>query len=101
MLHIGKDEQRKRLQERIDDPAKNWKFSLGDLDVRKQWNAYQDAYEKALDATSTEAAPWYVIPADSKTHRNLMIARLMVRTMKEMKLKVPAGDAGLKGLVVR
>ena len=101
MLHIGKDEQRKRLQERIDDPAKNWKFSLGDLDVRKQWNAYQDAYEKALDATSTEAAPWYVIPADSKTHRNLMIARLMVRTMKEMKLKVPVGDAGLKGLVVR
>jgi PPK2 family polyphosphate:nucleotide phosphotransferase len=101
MLHIGKDEQRKRLQERIDDPAKNWKFSLGDLDVRKQWNAYQDAYEKALDATSTEAAPWYVIPADSKTHRNLMIARLMVRTMKEMKLKVPVGDAALKGIVVR
>ncbi|RYE52423.1 MAG: polyphosphate kinase 2 family protein, partial [Rhizobiaceae bacterium] len=101
MLHIGKDEQKKRLQERIDDPAKNWKFSLGDLEVRKQWDAYQDAYAKALDATSTEAAPWYVIPADSKTHRNLMIARLMVRTMKEMKLKVPAADPALKGLVVR
>ncbi|HSU24135.1 polyphosphate kinase 2 family protein [Comamonadaceae bacterium OTU4NAUVB1] len=101
MLHIGKDEQKKRLQARIDDPAKNWKFSLGDLDVRKQWSAYQDAYEKALDATSTDAAPWYVIPADSKTHRNLMIARLMVRTMKAMKLAAPVGDAGLKGLVVR
>ena len=61
----------------------------------------QDAYEKALDATSTDAAPWYVIPADSKTHRNLMIARLMVRTMKAMKLAAPVGDAGLKGLVVR
>ena len=101
MLHIGKDEQRKRLQARIDDPAKNWKFSLGDLDVRKQWSAYQDAYEKALDATSTEAAPWYVIPADSKTHRNLMIAQLLVKTLREMKLAVPPADPALKGLVVR
>ena len=101
MLHIGKDEQKKRLQARIDDPAKHWKFSLGDLDARAHWDAYQDAYARALDATSTEAAPWYVIPADSKTHRNLMIAQLLVKTLREMKLAVPPADPALKGLVVR
>ena len=100
MLHIGKEEQRKRLQARIDDPAKHWKFSLGDLDARAHWDAYQDAYARALDATSTEAAPWYVIPADSKTHRNLMIAQLLVKTLKDMKLSVPPADPALRGLVV-
>jgi PPK2 family polyphosphate:nucleotide phosphotransferase len=100
MLHIGKDEQRERLQARIDDPSKHWKFSMGDLDARKKWDAYQHAYAKALEATSTDAAPWYVIPADSKTHRNLMIAQLLVKTLKGMKLAVPPPDAALKGLVV-
>ena len=73
MLHISKDEQRRRLQERIDVPEKRWKFSLGDLEVRKQWNAYQQAYEDMLAATSTAHAPWYIIPADDKRHRNLMV----------------------------
>jgi PPK2 family polyphosphate:nucleotide phosphotransferase len=100
MLHIGKDEQRKRLQARIDEPAKNWKFSLDDLEVRKKWSAYQRAYAQALEATSTKAAPWHVIPADSKTHRNLMIAQLLVKTLEDMELAVPAGDPALKGLVV-
>ena len=100
MLHIGKDEQRERLQERIDDPAKHWKFSMGDLDARKKWDSYQRAYARALDATSTDHAPWYVIPGNSKTHRNLMIAQLLVKTLKDMKLSVPPPDPALKGLVV-
>ncbi|MGJ7545724.1 PPK2 family polyphosphate kinase [Variovorax sp. LT1R16] len=101
MLHIDKDAQRERLQARIDDPAKHWKFSLGDLEARKKWDLYQRAYAKALDATSTDAAPWYVVPANSKTHRNLMIAQLLVRTLKDMKLSVPPPDPALEGLVVR
>ena len=100
MLHIGKDEQRERLQARIDEPAKNWKFAMGDLDARKKWDLYQRAYARALEATSTDAAPWYVIPADSKTHRNLMIAQLLVKTLKDMKLSAPPADPALRGLVV-
>jgi PPK2 family polyphosphate:nucleotide phosphotransferase len=100
MLHISKEEQRMRLQERIDTPGKQWKFSRGDLDVRLKWDAYQGAYEKALAATSTEHAPWHVIPADSKTHRNLMIAKLLIKTLKDMKLQLPPADPALKGLVV-
>jgi PPK2 family polyphosphate:nucleotide phosphotransferase len=101
MLHISSDEQRTRLQERIDTPGKQWKFSRGDLAVREKWDAYQSAYEKALAATSTGHAPWHVIPADSKVHRNLMIAQLLVRTLKDMKLQLPPADPALKGLVVR
>ena len=100
MLHISKDEQRKRLQSRIDEPDKHWKFSIGDLAVREKWDIYQRAYEKALRATSTPDAPWYVIPADSKRHRNLMIAQLLVKTLKNMKLHVPVADPALKGLTV-
>ncbi|MDM0067996.1 PPK2 family polyphosphate kinase [Variovorax sp. J31P207] len=100
MLHISKQEQRVRLQERVDQPDKHWKFSLDDLAVRKKWDAYQAAYEKALTATSTDDAPWYVVPADSKHHRNLMIAGLLVKTLKDMKLRVPDADPALKGLVI-
>ena len=101
MLHIDKDEQRQRLQARIDDPAKNWKFSLGDLEARKKWSDYQRAYAKALDATSTNVAPWYVVPANSKTHRNLMIAQLLMKTLRQMKLKAPPADPALKGMIVK
>jgi len=100
MLHISKEEQRVRLQARVDEPDKHWKFSMDDLAVRKKWDAYQAAYERALAATSTDDAPWYVIPADNKHHRNLMIARLLVKTLTDMKLRVPDADPGLKGLVV-
>lgn len=100
MLHISKDEQRVRLQERIDDPAKNWKFSLGDLAVRKQWDAYQNAYAAAISATGTSWAPWTVVPADSKTHRNLMIATLVVRALRELKLQPPPADPALAKLKV-
>ncbi|MGL4573805.1 MAG: PPK2 family polyphosphate kinase [Burkholderiaceae bacterium] len=101
MLHIGADEQKKRLQARIDDPAKHWKFSLGDLEVRKQWASYMKAYEKALAATSTKTAPWYVIPANDKLHRNLMIAELLVSTLKNLKMKPPKANPAFAGVVVQ
>ncbi|MCC8401960.1 polyphosphate kinase 2 family protein [Paraburkholderia sp. MMS20-SJTN17] len=100
MLHISKDEQRARLQARIDDPLKHWKFDVSDLEARKQWDAYQSAYRDALAATSTEYAPWYVIPADSKTHRNLMIAELLLRTLNALKLEYPPAKESLKGVKV-
>ncbi|WP_038201159.1 polyphosphate kinase 2 family protein [Xenophilus azovorans] len=100
MLHISRDEQRERLQARIDSPGKQWKFSMGDLAVRTKWADYQRAYAKALGATSTRHAPWYVIPADSKLHRNLMIARLLVRTLRGLDLRPPPADPALQGLRV-
>jgi PPK2 family polyphosphate:nucleotide phosphotransferase len=100
MLHISKDEQRTRLQARIDDPAKHWKFDLADLDARKLWDRYQQAYGDALAATSTDYAPWYVIPANSKTHRNVMIAELMLRLLEDMKLDYPPAKESLKGVKV-
>ena len=100
MLHISKQEQRSRLQERIDDPTKHWKFSRGDLDVRKQWDDYQKAYADLISATGTAWAPWTVVPADSKTHRNLMIATLVVRALEALKLTPPAPDPSLAGLKV-
>ena len=100
MLHIGADEQRKRLQERVDDPAKRWKFSMGDLEVRKQWDAYQAAYQALLRATSTAHAPWTVVPANSKTHRNLMIATMVRDALLRLPLRYPPGDPGLDGLKI-
>ena len=100
MLHIGFDEQRERLQDRIDDATKHWKFALGDLEARKQWKPYQRAYEDLLNATSTPWAPWTVVPANSKTHRNLMIAMLVRRTLQQLDLHYPPEDPALKGLKI-
>lgn len=100
MLHISFKEQGERLQERIDDPTKRWKFSMGDLDARKQWKQYQQAYEDLLNATSTPWAPWTVVPADSKTHRNLMIATLVRQSLQQLDLRYPPDDPALKGLKV-
>ncbi|GAB3476545.1 PPK2 family polyphosphate kinase [Polaromonas eurypsychrophila] len=100
MLHIGFEEQRGRLQERINDPTKHWKFSMGDLAVRKQWDDYQKAYEALLRATSTPYAPWTIVPANSKTHRNLMIATVVRDTLKKLKLRYPPSDPALQGLVI-
>ena len=100
MLHISKDEQRERLQERIDDESKHWKFSLGDLDVRKQWNEYQAAYAALLGATSTPWAPWIVVPADSKTHRNLMIATVVRDTLQSLNLSYPPAKKELRGMKI-
>ena len=100
MLHISKDEQRTRLQARIDDPSKHWKFDVSDLEARKQWDAYQSAYRDALAATSMDYAPWYVIPADSKTHRNVMVAELLLRTFETLQLDYPPAKESLKGIKV-
>ena len=100
MLHISFDEQRLRLQERIDDKTKNWKFSMGDLEARKQWKPYQKAYADLLNATSTQWAPWTVVPSDSKTHRNLMIAMLIKNALLKLDLRYPPADPALKGLKV-
>jgi PPK2 family polyphosphate:nucleotide phosphotransferase len=100
LLHISKDEQRSRIQSRIDDPTKHWKFDVSDLEARKHWDAYEAAYRDALAATSTEHAPWYVIPADSKSHRNLMVAELLLRLMEGLKLEYPPAKPELKGLTI-
>ena len=100
LLHISKDEQRARLQERLDDPTKHWKFAAGDLDVRKRWDAYQQAYSDALAATGTTWAPWTIVPADSKTHRNLMIATVVKQALLDLKLRYPRGDPALKNFKV-
>ncbi|MBY0309238.1 MAG: polyphosphate kinase 2 family protein [Phycisphaerales bacterium] len=91
-LHISRQEQRERLQERLRDPEKNWKFQPEDLNVRKQWGDYMGkggAYEDMLRATSTDHAPWHAIPADRKWFRNLAVSGLLVQTMEGMKLKLP------------
>ena len=100
MLHISFEEQRERLQERIDEPSKHWKFALGDLDARKQWKPYQKAYAALLNATSTSWAPWTVVPANSKTHRNLMIATLLRDALQKLALRYPPGDPALKGIKI-
>ena len=100
MLHISNGEQRLRLQERLDDPHKHWKFAAGDLEVRKQWGAYQQAYSDAVAATGTSWAPWTIVPADSKTHRNLMIAAAVKQALLDLKLCYPKGDAALKNIKV-
>lgn len=99
-LHISKDEQRRRLQARIDDPSKHWKFDLSDLEARKQWDDYQSAYRDALAATSTDYAPWYVVPADSKSHRNMMVAALLLRVFESLELEYPPAKESLKGITI-
>ena len=100
LLLISKDEQRTRLQERLDDPDKRWKFAAADLDVRKQWDAYLKAYADAIAATGTPWAPWTIVPADSKMHRNLMIATAVKRTLEGLKLRYPPCDPALDKIKV-
>ena len=100
MLHISQDEQRQRLQERLDDPAKHWKFDQNDLQVRAQWSDYQQAYAHLLAATHTPWAPWTIVPADSKTHRNLMVATLLRELLHNLDLRYPPGDPALEKITV-
>jgi PPK2 family polyphosphate:nucleotide phosphotransferase len=99
-LHISKDEQKERLQARVNDPRKHWKFDMHDLEDRKLWSEYQHAYEKAIRETDADHAPWYVIPADSKTHRNLAIASIVLETMEDMKFAYPPPCPELAGLKI-
>ncbi|HSM00474.1 MAG TPA: PPK2 family polyphosphate kinase, partial [Candidatus Limnocylindria bacterium] len=88
-LHLSKEEQRKRFLKRIDEPEKNWKFSLGDIEERKLWDRYMKAYEACLSKTSTRNAPWYVVPADDKENARLIISRVFLGTLKELKMSYP------------
>ncbi len=99
-LHISKDEQKERLQARLDDPDKHWKFSLGDLDERRRWPDYQAAFEAALSKTSTDWAPWYVVPADRKWFRDLVIGSVLVETLEGLGLEYPPPEDDLTGVVV-
>ena len=97
-LNVSKDEQRKRLQERVDDPEKRWKFRLEDLDVRKQFDDYVAAYEDALTETSTEWAPWHVVPADRNWVKALAVTQLLVDELERLDPKFPEPDPAIEGL---
>ncbi len=99
-LHISKDEQRRRLQSRLDDPRKRWKFSRADLEERRYWGDYQRAYEDALTRCNTATAPWHIVPADRKWYRNLVVSRILRKTLERMAPQFPPAEKGLEGLVV-
>jgi polyphosphate kinase 2 (PPK2 family) len=88
-LHLSKDEQRKRFLERIDDPDKNWKFSLADMKERRFWKQYRKAYEACLSATSSQNNPWYVVPADDKENARLIVAEIIVDVFNHLKMAYP------------
>jgi PPK2 family polyphosphate:nucleotide phosphotransferase len=99
-LHISKAEQKARLEDRLKQPDEQWKFSMGDLPVRAQWDDYMRAYEDALSLCSTEAAPWYVIPSNRKWLRNLYISQILVETLESMNPQYPAPEEGLENVVI-
>jgi PPK2 family polyphosphate:nucleotide phosphotransferase len=88
-LHLSKDEQRERFLERIDDPEKNWKFSVADIKERGFWKEYMKVYEKCLSATSTNDSPWYIVPADDKESARLIVSQIVVETLKDLKMSYP------------
>jgi len=92
-LHLSKEEQRKRFLDRIEEPDKNWKFSVADIAERKYWKQYMQAYEECLSATSTETAPWYVVPADDKKNARLIISEIILDTFKSLDMQYPATSA--------
>jgi PPK2 family polyphosphate:nucleotide phosphotransferase len=100
-LHISKNEQKQRLQDRVDDPRKRWKFNPGDLDERRHWNDYMNAYEIALRRCSTPWAPWYVIPADRNWYRNAVVARIVRKTMEGMDLRYPNPKLNFSKIKIR
>jgi PPK2 family polyphosphate:nucleotide phosphotransferase len=99
-LHIDLDEQKERLQSRLDDPTKHWKFRLGDLEERKLWPEYMQAYEDVLSKTSTDYAPWYIVPANRKWFRDLVISSVLVDTLEGLKMKYPESEENLDGVVI-
>jgi polyphosphate kinase 2 (PPK2 family) len=100
-LHVSRDEQKKRLIERLEDKKKNWKFRAGDLDDRELWNDFTKAYRDAIARSSTSWAPWYIVPADDEDVRNLLIARKIADTLDGLDLRYPALDPELKDIKVK
>jgi PPK2 family polyphosphate:nucleotide phosphotransferase len=99
-LHISKDEQKERFEERLAQPDKHWKFNTGDLAVRTQWDAYMQAYEDVLTRCNTAYAPWAIIPANRKWYRDLAVTRLIVETLESMNLRYSPAEAGLEHVVI-
>ena len=99
-LHISREEQRRRLQARLDNPTKRWKFNLDDLEARKQWDEYQSAYEEAITETSTDVAPWWIVPGDRKWVRDVVVATLLLDTFRRLDPQFPPSDPSLEGVVV-
>jgi PPK2 family polyphosphate:nucleotide phosphotransferase len=99
-LHISRKEQKERLQARLDDPTKNWKFSAGDLEHRALWDDYMKAFEIALERTSTDWAPWYIVPADRKWYRNIVMAETLVKTLRDLEMSYPPAEDGLADIVI-
>lgn len=99
LLHISKEEQLNRLQARLQDSTRNWKFSSADVKERKHWNQYMEVFDQMLDATNTKNAPWHVIPADNKWYRDFLISKIIVEKLKELKMSFPKAKvkANLKG----
>jgi PPK2 family polyphosphate:nucleotide phosphotransferase len=100
-LHISKDEQAKRLQARLDDPTKNWKFQMNDLEMRKYWNDFQDAYEDAINNCSTKYAPWHVVPANHKWFRDYIVAKTVVEALEDLKMKWPKPKIDLSKVKIK
>lgn len=99
-LHIDQDEQKERLQERLDNPEKRWKFNSGDLAERKLWDQYMAAFAEALEKTSTAQAPWYIIPANRNWYRDLAISTILVETLEGLKMEYPTAQEGLENVVI-
>jgi PPK2 family polyphosphate:nucleotide phosphotransferase len=99
-LHISSDEQKQRFQSRLDEPDKNWKFSVDDLEKRKLWDDYAAAFEEMLTKTTTPWAPWYVVPADQKWYRNLAVTRVLVDTLKTLDPQYPRNEQDLSGVII-
>jgi PPK2 family polyphosphate:nucleotide phosphotransferase len=100
-LHISKDEQKRRLEQRLADPNKNWKFSLADVQERALWDDYQKAYEDALNKCSTKEAPWYIVPSDHKWFRNWMVATAIVDKLDSLKPKYPQPKTDLSQIRIK
>jgi len=100
-LHLSPEEQCKRFLDRIDEPEKNWKFSLADIEERQYWQQYMKAYESCLGASSTKASPWYVVPADSKKNARLIVSTIILDTLKGLKMRYPATSAKRRGELMK
>ncbi len=99
-LHISREEQRDRFQDRINDPEKNWKFSLADLEKREYWNDYMKAYEELLSKTTSQWSPWYIIPANQKWYRNLAVTKVIVAALRRLDPQFPTSEEKLKGIII-
>jgi len=100
MLHISKDEQAERLQARLDDPSKNYKFNPSDLDSRRKWADYMAAYEEAINETSTENAPWFVVPSNRKWYRNLVVSQILIEALERLDLSYPTQEHDLSQITI-